>query len=747
MAARVIPTVGAASPTTGAGLTSGFAARMSGGKERDADAGKGTGRSRVPAGGVVRGQECALTMFARFFGRADARRQSTQARLDAVIDAFRDPQADSIELLRRLVGAIRPQGRGDNEAGERYETLLVRLEADPALCAAFRGHVLHLLATRRVVTFFTDSGILPATGFFSEWLRILASRLLPEVPDTRQLKDCLQVIYDRDDDWRWKQTISDAQVARCWSLLLDEQALGSVDLKALRAQILDAVLLLAHRVSGLGVESELMRASPNFDADLPSFVALSEEALHFVNSLRAALAGAEGEKPDDGGHLLVIVGQCRATLGRVRKRALSVGTSLRLSYLLARAEQSLDRLADLVAILRTTQGKATRGETVATWAGFMQEAFVAENRRNSISNYLRQLSELLAVRVTENAAHSGEHYICETRADYGMMWRSAAGAGVLIGCMALLKIYAGALHAPLFVEAFLFSLIYGGGFVAIYLFGMTVATKQPAMTAQTLAGLLGDIRPTRQADLERVADVVAAVSRSQLAAIAGNVMVAFPIAIAIGFAISLNFGHPVVTLEKAAHLIADLDPLGWALPHAAIAGFYLFLSGLITGYFDNRSSYTNLGERIGRLRWLCRLLGRARAGRIGNYVGDHLGGIMGNFLFGCMLGSTGVIGTILGLPLDIRHIAFASANLGYALNGFEFALAWKAVAWAALGVGLIGLTNLAVSFALALRTALGARGIRFEHWGPLNRTIWRRFRQSPRSFLMPPRAAADVGNG
>jgi site-specific recombinase len=686
-------------------------------------------------------------LFARLFRNEDARRQSAEAKLAAVLAAFRDPDADTLELLRRLVGVIRPHGRSDEGATERYEALLVALEADPALCAAFRGHVLHLLATRRVVTFFTESGILPATGFFSEWLRILASRLLPEVPDTRQLKDCLQVIYERDDDWRWKQAISDAQVGRLWSLLLDEDALGSVDLKALRAQILDAVLLIAHRVSGLGVEGELMRASPNFDADLPSFVALSGEALVYVNSLRAVEAGADGAEADDGGHLLVIVDQCRATLGRVRKRALSVGTSLRLSYLLARAEQSLDRLADLVAILRTTLGSSSRGKAVGTWAGFMHDAFIAENRRNSMRNYLRQLSELLAVRVTENAAHSGEHYICESRADYGLMWRSAAGAGVLIGCMALLKIYAGALHAPLFVEAFLFSLIYGGGFVAIYLFGMTVATKQPAMTAQTLAGLLGDIRPTRQADLERVADVVAAVSRSQLAAIAGNVMLAFPIAIAIGFAISLNFGHPIVPLEKAAHLIADLDPLSWALPHAAIAGFYLFLSGLITGYFDNRASYTNLGERIGRLRWLCRLIGRERAGRVGRYIGDHLGGIMGNFLFGCMLGATGVIGTILGLPLDIRHIAFASANLGYALNGFEFALAWQAVAWAVLGVCLIGLVNLAVSFALALRTALGARGIRFEHWGPLNRTIWRRFRQSPRSFLLPPRVGAAAGNG
>ena len=86
-------------------------------------------------------------------------------------------------------------------------------------------------------------------------------------------------------------------------------------------------------------------------------------------------------------------------------------------------------------------------------------------------------------------------------------------------------------------------------------------------------------------------------------------------------------------------------------------------------YFDNQAAYANIGQRIGRLRWLQLLLGKQRAARAGCYVGDHLGGIMGNFLFGCMLGSTGVIGKMLGLPLDIRHIAFASANVGYAVTG------------------------------------------------------------------------------
>lgn len=682
--------------------------------------------------------EQALGIFSRLFGAT----HSDSERVREALDAFRDVSADALTLIRRLIAVLRPRRPRDTRFVDRYSLMLTMLEADPDLRLAFSNHVVHFIATRRLVNFFTDSGILPGTGFFSEWWRILGHRLLPEAPDERRLKDCLHVIFERADDWQWLEQIPAKHSQRFWMLVAPGESLNANDWHAIQGQMLDAVLLTAHRISGLGVDSELMRATPHFDDEMPRFTALSAEAMDFVNEFRASQQSPEAPG-DDGSQLLVIVDQCRDTLSRIRKRALTVGTSLHLSYLLTRSEQSLTRLEELVGILAAARQNTTYRQATERWAGFARAAFVAENRRNSLRYYISQLSSLLAVRVTENAARSGEHYICETKSDYSHMWRSAAGAGFFIGVMALLKIFVTHLNAPLLIEAFLFSMIYGLGFVAIYLFGMTVATKQPAMTAQTLASLLGDLKPTRNADLQRMVDVVAAVFRSQIAAILGNVMVALPIAIGIGIGLSNLLGEPVIGIGKAAHLMADLDPLSWALPHAAVAGFYLFLSGLITGYFENKAAYAEIAPRIGRLRWLRRLLGRERAGRVGTYIQDRLGGIMGNFLFGCMLGSTGILGILIGLPLDIRHIAFSSANLGYALTGFQFDLPLRAILWAGLGVALIGFVNLAVSFALAMRTALGARRVRLDNWSPLLRAIWQRFRQHPRSFLLPPRNAPE----
>ena len=71
-------------------------------------------------------------------------------------------------------------------------------------------------------------------------------------------------------------------------------------------------------------------------------------------------------------------------------------------------------------------------------------------------------------------------------------------------------------------------------------------------------------------------------------------------------------GAPPVDMAKAQHLLADLNPLSWALPHAAIAGFYLFLSGLITGFFANQAAYDDIGARLAQHPGLNRLLGARR---------------------------------------------------------------------------------------------------------------------------------------
>ncbi len=675
--------------------------------------------------------------------------RATDPGLLRALSAFEPAEADAVGALIGLFDWVRP-GRGEppEAAVARYEDAVAALEADPARAAQLRGHVLGLLGSRRLVSYFADGGILPATGFFSELGRIVTQRLLPEVPDEEQLRTAVRQVFHDRNDWVWLQATPSELAQRFWRIVGGDSAALAPLLGPVIDQMLEALLVVSYRVGGIGVEEEFGRLGGEFAGYAPRFRGLTGAAQHFVDAFRARLQDPSLPFEDEA-ELLVMVDQCQEAVERARSASMRLGTSLHLTYLIRRTKQSLRRVVMLAGMLasrhRHEDTADGREAALAAWTELVREAQRAEIQRNSIRGHLSKGIALLALRVTDNAARTGEHYVAETRAEYFGMWRSAAGAGLIIGAMALLKIFTAKMDLALMGYATLYSLNYGLGFVLIYMLHLTIATKQPAMTAQTIAGYLGGVGQgaalLRKAELERVVDLAVAVARSQFAAIVGNVVVALPTAVALSLALAQLEGAPIIDVGKAAHLLADVSPLGWAIPHAAVAGVFLFLSGLISGYFDNKASYARIGERVARLGWLGALAGRGRAARVGAYVEQHLGGLMGNFLFGCMLGTAGTVGIILGLPIDIRHIAFASANLGYALVAFGFDLPAKTVLWALLGVALIGLANLAVSFALALWVALKARGVVFTQTRELLRRLWARFRATPLSFFVAPHEA------
>jgi site-specific recombinase len=236
---------------------------------------------------------------------------------------------------------------------------------------------------------------------------------------------------------------------------------------------------------------------------------------------------------------------------------------------------------------------------------------------------------------------------------------------------------------------------------------------------------------------ERLVALIVDTVRSQLAAIAGNVLIALPLAIAIGTAAQTHWGH-LFAAPKAGALLAEIDPLTTpSLLYAGVAGVWLFVAGLVSGYVDNMSAYAELGARVGRIGWLVKLLGEEGADSLGSYLDRNAGGLAGNIFFGFALGMTPAVGKAFGLPLDIRHIAFSAATLGYALTALDWKLPLVTLVRCLSGVAMIGLVNLAVSFALALRVALRSRGVLPHQGFALLRPRWRTLLRQPAKFLYP----------
>lgn len=658
--------------------------------------------------------------------------------LDSIFQSLSAGECSSGAALADLIRSLRPSSATNHEqAVMNLRALAWLLEHNPTYRQALRSALLELLTQTRQIPLYTESGILANTGFFSTLSKRVGERLLPMPIREDSLQDRFGRLFRWKQDHIWLAGIPDETWQQLWQAMAWPEEENRAGWVQTRLQMVEAVQILSARVTAIGLEPELVRVYPEIERFESPFLHLNAAVLRYADSYRQALADGTAQAEDDK-HVLVLLDQCEEILGKIRKNASRNGISVNLTYQALRLLQSLNRLRALLSLLEPGHDP---GHNPALFQLILDFAR-AENRKYSVSDVFKSNTELLALQVTEHAGRHGEHYIAESRREWGSMAKAAMGAGLIVGVMALIKLLLAQAHLPLLWEGLSYGLNYAIGFIIVQLLHFTIATKQPAMTAARIAAALHQQEKSgSRVPLDELAELVVKVMRTQFIAILGNVLLAIPTAAIIALGWQALFGQPVVGTAKAQHLLHDLDPLGsLALVHAGIAGVYLFLSGLIAGYYDNKAIYRRIPERLASHPLLNKLLGKHRAWKLGHYVEHNLGALAGNFYFGLFLGLTGTIGIILGLPLDIRHITFSAANLAFGLVALDFQLPVGMIALYCGGVALIGFTNLAVSFSMALWVALRSRKLSGRQVLPLLPLLLKHFIRHPLQFFIPPAA-------
>jgi site-specific recombinase len=312
--------------------------------------------------------------------------------------------------------------------------------------------------------------------------------------------------------------------------------------------------------------------------------------------------------------------------------------------------------------------------------------------------------------------------------------------GFIISMVAIIKNLVGRLNLAPFPLGFLYSVNYCAGFILIEETKSTLATKQPAFTASAVASSLDTKKIEGEPDLEGLAATVAKVSRSQIASFFGNLLIVFPLTFILAWGYREFFGNNIAEGEAAFKLLQDQHP--WrsaALLYACFTGFFLFVSGIIAGYWQNKIQFGQIKERMKKHPLLKRSLSGKRLEWFSGYVEKHFGALMGNLALGFFLGFSGVMGKIFGIPFDIRHITIAAGNTAIGVQGLGlenippyFLLA---VFFGVLGIGFF---NFFVSFSLAFLMAVKSRGIHLSQYPKLFRIIGNYFLKHPREFLLPP---------
>lgn len=644
-----------------------------------------------------------------------------------------------VQLVIELINRIRPTQVDDhNQTNQNIRALGQALLITPNAISTLQTFLLRLINQYKQTTLYADSGLLTQDGFWNQLAVRIGAHILPMLDDPTQLSDLIRRVFHHNKDYQWLNAIE----PKNWLVLFRLFSQGHSDQpekKVIKTQVLDALIILSYRVSSIGLHPEFIHNLPDLNEYQSPFLVQNREIIEFIEHYKKSsqdVSLMSVVQMPDASQALVILDQCRDLMLRIKRSTKRIGVSINLTYLLTLLEQYLERIELLLTLLQD-QTLEKRAEALQT---LLVEVTEAHYRDKSIRDLLRINSELMALQITENASRTGGHYVSTDKQGLLTMYKSAAGAGAIIAIMATIKTLGGRLILAPLMHAIMNSMIYSLGFVLIHVLHFTVATKQPAMTAAALASTVQHSKGSKTAQLAELAALIINIIRTQFTAILGNISIAIPIAALIAYLWQWGLAEPIMNHAKAARTLHDLNPFtSLAIPHAAIAGVCLFLSGLIAGYFDNLAIYRKVGPRLKAHHGLKRLMKQERLERFAQYIESNLGALAGNFLFGIMLGSMGTIGFILGLPLDIRHIAFAAANFIQGLMTVSGTPDIGLILVSFLGVLLIGLTNLFVSFTLTVIVALRARRVRFEQWKPLGKLVLTHLVTRPSDFFWPPK--------
>jgi site-specific recombinase len=369
-----------------------------------------------------------------------------------------------------------------------------------------------------------------------------------------------------------------------------------------------------------------------------------------------------------------------------------------------------------------------------------------ENRMNSIREFLSQCLGYIAYQIAEHKGSKGDKYITTTWTEYRAMLASAMRGGFVICFVAIIKNLLTRLEMPPFWHGVAYSVNYSIGFVVIEETHSTLATKQPAFTASAVASSLDTKKNIHQPNLYNLAVTVAKVSRSQIASFIGNLVVVFPGTFLLAWLYFVATGSKIVEGDKARALLESQHP--WhslSLLYACNAGFFLFLSGIIAGYVQNKIQYSHIGERLLNHPFLQFSMPAQRLRKFSRYIEKHAGALIGNIALGFMLGMASVVTNIFGLGFDIRHITISAGNVAIGVYGLgvDHINPWYLLT-IFLGVLGIGFFNFLVSFSLAFIVAVKSRGVRLKDYPEFIGILTRYFFRKPLSFIRPPRSQPEL---
>ena len=651
-----------------------------------------------------------------------------EAALRAQTEAFcaETSVAGQTDRLIELFSEIWQQ-RSERAYQSRLGCWLGLLEQDADLRSRFQQGWKSTLSRLDSVSLFAEAGIPAQHALFRE----ITSRLFQRwLPPPREKDDTARLFAEVFESSRATQRFLDMDEAGFARLAAN--VWGTEGLAAyphVHLDLHEALRLLAARVSARGTSRAVRQRSASETMEQSPSYALVFATEKFIECEHTALSGgcpAECMEP-----WLNAIFACRGELGIVRIRMEDAGVNSPLVFDLSAMDAALDRMEMLAATL-----VERRSEVSAAVRRLLNTLLYGLREDMRISSLIRQNFNLLARKTVDRTGHGGEHYIAHSRKEYWHMWGAAIGGGFLTVFTAALKLHVVGQHWAPFVEAVLIGTNYAISFLLLQIFGLALATKQPAMTGATLADIIRRNRGDSRRD--QITEFGASISRTQLAAALGNVL-----AVSIG-AVIFNlfwlkaFHAPYVPAGQAEKVYLSLRPLASATAiDAALTGVLLWLAGLIGGWCENFAVYHRIPASIAQHQ-LGRTIGAGRMEKLAHWVDHNTGPWTTSISLGYLMGFMPEFFAFFGLPLDVRHVTLNTGMFAFAAARFgpsAFKQVWLYSAM--VGIAMMFVLNLGVSFAIASFVALRAYDVGHKERASILRYVFKQMVSSPLRFLFP----------
>jgi site-specific recombinase len=582
-----------------------------------------------------------------------------------------------------------------------------------------------MVAETSCVSFFAEAGLPNARGFLGEAVARSLGYCIPAPRNDADLEQQLRRLYRSTEKARRFTEIPAEmfhEIVEAFSLP-DHREIWKPGAVALR----EAFLLLADRAQSLGLSHEMrVRGSFRHVTDSP-FFKLSRLADAWLEALESGRDSAEMERAYGE-----CAKGCRNEVREITRKLNETGVSISIVFSMEVIEKCLHRMESIADVLRLPDGP----KRSSAMQHLISLCILATFEDTSLTRLVASNLQMLSKKIVECTGEIGGHYIARNLREYWYMWAAAAGGGLLTVATATFKMKILSAHLPPLMEGLAGAVNYSISFILLLILGLALATKQPAMTGAALAGILRERGSTDR--LGRIVDTFVLIFRTQLAAALGNILMVTAGSLVLGSIWLSFFGAPILNAHEAEHVFETLDPFaGGTIFFATMTGVILWFSSLAGGWIGNWSVYNRLPQGIAD-HALGERLGVDRMRRIACYWERNVSAWGGSIVLGFLLAMTPVIGTFAGLPLDVRHVTLSTGTLALSISS----LGYEAVpqGWlllSAIGIAIIFVLNLSVSFLLAFATAVRAYELSSREIILLAGLTLRRALRRPWEFVLP----------